>query len=58
MEVDFTALEKQCDYCKGEGIVGGETCVGCNGNPKVLTEFGERVVDLIDRRIIAQLRQL
>ena len=42
-------LEKQCDYCKGEGIVDGAMCVACKGERVVLTELGERIVDLVGR---------
>jgi len=58
METNFPALEKQCDYCNGEGIIDGDTCVVCKGDRQVLTEFGERVADLIDRRINSRLRRI
>jgi len=48
---DVPALEKECDYCKGEDMVDGEVCTVCNGDRLVLTAFGERLVDLIDRRV-------
>jgi DnaJ-class molecular chaperone len=57
MDANFSDLEKQCDYCNGEGVVDDAPCVVCKGGRMVLTELGERMVDLIDRRINLRLRQ-
>lgn len=51
-------LEKQCEKCAGKGVVDGDQCIVCRGERLVLTEFGEKVMDLIDRRISFRLRKL
>lgn len=58
MCANYSELEKQCDYCKGEGIIDGDQCHVCRGERVVLTEFGERIMDFIDRRISFRLRRL
>lgn len=58
MQTNYPELEKQCDYCHGEGVVDGGLCVVCRGNRTVFTEFGERLVDLIDRHVGIALRRL
>lgn len=58
MDAKDLELEKQCENCNGEGIMDGDQCVVCRGERAVLTEFGERVMDFIDRRISLRLRRL
>jgi hypothetical protein len=57
MCANYSELEKQCENCHGEGIVDGGLCVICHGERVVLTEFGERLADLIDRRVSVALRR-
>jgi DnaJ-class molecular chaperone len=58
MESKELELERECKNCHGEGVADGELCVVCKGDRRVLTEFGERVADLIDRRISVRLHRL
>jgi len=58
MDAKDLELEKECRNCHGEGIVDCELCAVCQGERTVLTDFGERVADLIDRRISARLRRI
>jgi DnaJ-class molecular chaperone len=49
-------LEEDCGACQGEGVVGGDICPVCRGDRVVLTDIGERLVEIIDKRIDARLR--
>jgi DnaJ-class molecular chaperone len=51
-------LEEECKNCHGEGVADGEVCVVCKGERRVLTDFGEHIAELVDRRISARLHRI
>lgn len=57
-------LEVTCPNCQGKGEVKNEdsdyrrtkTCYECEGYGFVVTEFGEKVLDFVRRRLVIQAR--
>jgi Tryptophan RNA-binding attenuator protein inhibitory protein len=54
-------LEMRCSSCKGRGRIGRpgyrENCVLCDGSGYELTEFGKRVLSLIQHRFRKLFRE-
>jgi hypothetical protein len=50
-------LEKFCFRCKGLGLVApSEPCGHCGGTGRVLTDFGQAILDLIARHVLRETR--
>jgi hypothetical protein len=48
-------LEKFCFRCKGLGLVApSEPCGHCGGTGRVLTDFGQAILDLIARHVLCE----
>jgi hypothetical protein len=48
-------LEKFCFPCKGMGIVSpSQPCGHCGGTGRVLTDFGQAILDLIARHVLRE----
>lgn len=65
MKTEDFLFEIACPNCEGSGEAKGElrcsgpppvqTCSACDGHGKQLTELGEKVLDLVHRRIVIDI---
>jgi DnaJ-class molecular chaperone len=49
--LEKSLFETECENCRGSGLADGGICIDCCGQGTVLTELGERIIDLILRRV-------